>query len=84
MLNTTLPYEFLVVAPIASGSIQESLRQYTAGTLPGSVYHRDASGYANLTLALKEARRLAAAISHIPMAPPIFVPPTSILHEFIS
>lgn len=84
MINTTLPYEFLVVAPVASASIRASLRQHEEGTLPGSVYHRGAVGYANLPLALREARRLDAAIRHIPAAPPIFVPPTSILHEFIS
>lgn len=84
MVNTALPYEFLVVAPAARASIEESLREYDEGRLPGSVYHREAGGYANLTLALKEARRLEAAIRHIPAAPPIFVPPTSILHEFIS
>ncbi len=84
MLNSALPYEFLVVAPAACRSIRESLRQYADGTLPGSVYHIHATGYANLELALREARRLEAAISHIPAAPPVFVPPTSILHEFIS
>ncbi len=84
MINTILPYEFLVVAPLAGAAIRESLRRYEQGTLPGSAYNKHKDRYANLPLALSEARRLEAAIEHIPAAPPVFVPTTSILHEFIS
>jgi len=84
MINTVLPYEFLIVAPLAAAAIRESLRKYEQGTLPGSAYHKDKSSYANLPLALSEARRLEEAVLYIPAAPPVFVPPTSILHEFIS
>jgi uridine kinase len=84
MINTTLPYEFLVVAPIAAQYIKESLAQHHAGTLPGSFYLKSGIGYADLPLALEEARRLDRATRLIPAVSRIFVPPTSILHEFIS
>jgi len=84
MINTTLPYEFLVVAPVAAKYIQDSLEQYQAGTLPGSFYRLGGEGYANLALALQEAQRLEQATRMIPHVSPIVVPDSSILHEFIS
>jgi len=84
MIDTTLPYEFLVVAPVAARFIRESLASYHDGTLPGSFYHRGGVGYANLPRALQEARRLEEATRLIPDVSPIVVPPLSILHEFIS
>lgn len=84
MINSTLPYEFLVVAPIAARYINDSLEQYKAGTLPGSFYCQGGIGYADLPLALREAQRLYDATRMIPAVSPIIVPPMSILHEFIS
>ncbi len=84
MIDTTLPYEFLVVAPVAARYIRQSLEQNVMGNLPGSIYIKDASGYADLSTALKEARRLEQATRLIPHVSPIVVPPSSILHEFIS
>lgn len=84
MINTTLPYEFLVVAPVAARYIQASLDLNLAGCLPGSFYHKDGIGYADLPRALKEARRLEMATRMIPPVSPIVVPRSSILHEFIS
>lgn len=84
MINTTLPYEFLVVAPVAARYIRQSLAQFDKGRLPGSFYHKDGIGYADLPRAIREASRLEAATRLIPAVSPIIVPKTSILHEFIS
>lgn len=84
MIDTTLPYEFLVVAPVAARYIHQSLEQKAMGNLPGSIYLRDGIGYADLSNALIEARRLEQATRLIPPVSPIVVPASSILHEFIS
>jgi uridine kinase len=82
-INSCLPYEFCIVAPKAYRQISQSLQQYEDDTLPGSIYHQLRSGYADLPMAVAEARFLAAACEQIPMIDHLAIPPRSILHEFI-
>lgn len=83
-INSSLPYEFCVIAPLAAREIQKSLDQHAADELPRSVYLRDREEhYADLTAALEEAACLIDACARIPEIDRSLVPPHSILNEFI-
>ena len=81
-VNSAMPYEFCVVDPIAAGHLATSLNDVEEGRVQGS-WFRGRMSFADLPGALSEARRLIAAISHVPRAEPCFVPDSSILIEFI-
>lgn len=83
-INSSLAYEFTIIAPLAASYLQESLRQYARGKLPGSVYRINRDGYADLPSALAEAKCLLAACNRIPISDLSLVPPRSILNEFIT
>ena len=82
-INSALPYEFSIIAPLAATLLEQSLQQYEKGTLPGSIYRKDMDGYADLESAIEEARNLLQACSRIPQTDKRIVPPESILNEFI-
>lgn len=82
-VNSCLPYEFGVVAPLAARQIRQSLGQYEKGDLPRSIYVRNQSGYAQLNRAVDNARSLLAASERLPMIDRSLVPDYSILREFI-
>ncbi|MEA4890873.1 MAG: hypothetical protein VB070_15560 [Clostridiaceae bacterium] len=82
-VNSCLPYEFCVVAPLAAAQIRASLEQYELGWLPGSIYRNNQQGYADLPSAVEEARDLLKACRRIPVADTGIVPEQSILREFI-
>lgn len=82
-VNSCLPYEFSVIAPLAARQILDSLEKYDMGRLPGSIYVKDQIGYADLPAAVREARLLAHACERIPSADRSVVPASSILNEFI-
>ena len=82
-VNSCLPYEFGVIAPLTAQHLARSLEQYEMGRLPGSVYRRDQQGYADLPVAVAEARDLLRDCLRIPATDRSIVPPLSILNEFI-
>ncbi len=82
-VNSCLPYEFCVIAPLAARQIEASLEQYEIGRLPGSIYQKGQIGYADLPAAVMQARQLLEACSKIPSADRSVVPDRSILNEFI-
>jgi uridine kinase len=82
-VNSCLAYEFYVIAPLASAQMAYSLEQYENGHLPGSVYLPGQQGYADLPMAIREARVLMRACSRIPATDRVIVPQASILNEFI-
>ncbi|MDW7657080.1 MAG: hypothetical protein SCM11_07890 [Bacillota bacterium] len=82
-VNSSLAYEFCIIPPLAAARIEQSLRQYLQGSLPGSIYLQDGQSYADLPAAVAEAEELLAACSRLPAADLSIVPPESILQEFI-
>ena len=82
-VNSSLAYEFCVIAPLAARQIEESLHSYDIGQLPASIYIKDNVGYANLPAAVSEGRALLEACERIPSADRSIVPASSILNEFI-
>ena len=82
-INSALPYEYSVIAPLTASHIRESLRQYEQGVLPGSVYRINQDGYADLRTALADANVLLDACNRIPHTDRQLVPAESILNEFI-
>ncbi|HAL74263.1 MAG TPA: hypothetical protein DCM45_04110, partial [Clostridiales bacterium] len=82
-VNSSLAYEFSVIAPLAARQIEESLLCYETGQLPGSIYIKGDRSYADLPSAVQEARDLLQACEHIPSADRSVVPASSILNEFI-
>jgi uridine kinase len=83
-INSCLPYEFCVVAPMAARQIRISLEQHADGSLPASIYLQNKDRhYADLEAALEEAECLLAACEKIPELNRAFVPPHSILNEFV-
>lgn len=82
-INTSLAYEFLVIAPAANKAIQDSLALYEAGELPPSDNVKEGIYYADLEASLADARRLAAVSDILPSIDSSVVPANSILQEFI-
>lgn len=82
-INSCLPYEFCVIAPLAATQLAHSLDQYEMGRLPGSAYRKAQQGYADLPAAVAEARLLLRDCALIPAADRSVVPAQSILNEFI-
>jgi len=82
-VNSSLAYEFSVIAPLAARQIEESLLCYEMGQLPRSIYIQGDRSYADLPSAVQEARDLLQACERIPSADRSIVPVSSILNEFI-
>lgn len=83
-VNSCLPYEFCIVAPLAAKEISRSLDQYDNNSLPSSIYLRGSHGhYADLKSAIDEAKYLLAASERIPQVDRSVVPIESILNEFV-
>ncbi|MGI6157347.1 MAG: uridine kinase family protein [Saccharofermentanales bacterium] len=82
-INSVLPYEFMVVGPMARIEIERSLDQFFKGTLPPSSYTVNKDGHSDLKRAVKEAVRLSWVCEQLPRVTPSFVPDNSILQEFI-
>ena len=86
-MNTMLPYESLVMAPIALADIRSDLLAYREGRLPPSVFLRPHAtvdkDFADIKRALEYAETLAKNIAIIPAADATIVPARSILNEFI-
>ncbi|NLW54622.1 MAG: nucleoside kinase [Clostridiaceae bacterium] len=82
-INSLLPYEFTVIAPLARDKINESLERFFDGTLVTSTYTRNTDGHSNLRLAVQEATRLVWICEQLPAVSPSVVPAGSVLQEFI-
>jgi uridine kinase len=83
-INSCLPYEFCVVAPLAAKEISLSLEQFEAGRLPDSIYLKGhINRYADLEAAVADARSLLSACERIPQVDRSIVPALSILNEFV-
>ena len=82
-INSALAYELTVVAPAAYRALQDALAQYRTASLPASDLVKPGLYYADLESAVQEALRLSAVCELLPAVDASFVPPGSILHEFI-
>ncbi|NLC26969.1 MAG: nucleoside kinase [Fastidiosipila sp.] len=82
-INSLLPYEFTVIAPLARGEINESLDRFFDGTLQPSTYSRNKTGHSDLRRAVQEASRLVWICEQLPAVSPTVVPAGSLLQEFI-
>ena len=82
-INSLLPYEFTVIAPLARQKINESLERFFDGTLGSSSYTRSTDGHSNLREAVQDASRLVWICEQLPAVSPSVVPPGSLLQEFI-
>ena len=86
-VNSFLPYESLIIAPMALEDINKALKMASDGDLPPNIFmERSKTGkdFADLSEALKTAQRLSSHLHKIPVVNPSFVPSESILNEFIS
>ncbi len=81
-INSILPYEFYCIAPMAHDMIAKALKDYYDGSNVDSNFTKHI-GFAQIDLALNEAKRLLAATSKIPRIDLNLVPRNSILNEFI-
>lgn len=86
-VNSFLPYESLIIAPIALDDISTALKLAENGSLPANVLMEKSNTkkpFADLSLALSTASKLMEHLKEIPKVNPAFVPEQSILNEFIS
>ena len=86
-VNSFLPYESLIIAPLALEDINEALLALDEGRLEPNVFmERSLTGkdFADLSAALTWADRLVRHLKKIPKVDPSRVPSESILNEFIS
>jgi len=81
-INSILPYEFYCIAPMAHGMIDKALKSYYDGSNIDSIFTKY-TGFAQIDLALVEAKRLLNATSKIPCIDLDLVPNSSLLNEFI-
>ncbi|MGB4610858.1 MAG: hypothetical protein WBH77_09600 [Saccharofermentanales bacterium] len=82
-VNSALEYEYSVIVPKAREQLKISINQYMEGELLPSNNVKAGYFYADLNLAIKQAKRLIRACNKIPRVDPIVVPEDSILQEFI-
>ncbi|NLM19744.1 MAG: hypothetical protein GX217_06955 [Clostridiaceae bacterium] len=82
-VNSALEYEYSVIVPKAREQLKISINQYMEGELPPSNNVKAGIFYADLNLAIKQAKRLIRVCNKIPRVDPIVVPPDSILQEFV-
>lgn len=82
-INSAMPYEFFVIAPLAAGLIEQELADYREGKIKQSIYMSNGKLYADLSYTVKKAIELVAATRDIPCVSPDVVPAISILNEFL-
>ncbi len=82
-INTAFAYEFCVIPQLAKSALQADLLAYENGNLKTSPYVADGLDYADIELAVEEAKRLVKACDELPAVSPDRIPPISILNEFI-
>ena len=82
-INSVLPYEFCVTAPLARRFIASDLALLEQGKLPKSTYTRPDVFYADLDATVKQAQYFLKVAELIPEMPIDVVPEMSILNEFL-
>jgi len=86
-VNSFLPYESLIIAPLALEDINSALKMVEDGSLPPNVFMEKSNtgkDFADFPEALNKASRLVRHLNKIPRVNPNYVPSESILNEFIS
>ena len=82
-VNSVLPYEFCVTAPLAKQYIASDLALLEEGKLPRSTYTHSDVFYADLDKTVEKARYFIDVARLIPEMPIGVVPEMSILNEFL-
>lgn len=82
-VNSAMPYEFLVIAPMAGRLITRELEDYRCGIIRPSIYVNKQGLYADLRRSMLLAQQLIQAVEDIPQVAPGVVPEISILNEFM-
>lgn len=82
-VNSVIPYEFFVVGTLAATYLENDLKRLDAGETLYSPLTGDGQ-FADLEGARKEAEYLISICRRLPRISQEFVPPMSILNEFIS
>lgn len=83
-VNTVIPYEFFVIGPLAAKALRKDLdKMKKSGEKPRSPM-TESGHFADLTLAIENAQYLIDVGERLPALDPSFVPPMSILNEFIN
>ncbi len=86
-VNSFLPYESLIIAPMALADINEAMAMVKEGTIEPNIFmEKSTSGkdFADFSAALAYASKLLNDLNAIPKVNPSYVPAESILNEFIS
>jgi len=86
-VNSFLPYESLIIAPLALNDIGEAMAMVKDGTLPPNIFmEKSTTGkdFADFSAALAYASKLMNDLNEIPRVNPSYVPAESVLNEFIS
>lgn len=86
-VNSFLPYESLIIAPLALEDIRSALKAVEDGTItPNVLMEKSYTGkaFADLSTALARCSKLVKHLEMIPEVNPEQVPDQSILNEFIS
>lgn len=86
-VNSFLPYESLIIAPLALLEIKSAVKLAEDGTLSPNIFMERSNKkkpFADLSAALKRCDKLIRHLEMIPVVNPQHVPSESILNEFIS
>lgn len=86
-VNSFLPYESLIIAPLALEDIKKALKMAENGNLEPNVFMERSNKnkpFADLSTALNRCSKLIKHLEKIPVVNPDHVPSESILNEFIS
>ncbi len=86
-VNSFLPYESLIIAPLALSDIKKALKMVEEGNIePNCFMERSNKNkpFADLSTALNRCQKLIKHLEMIPVVNPDHVPSESILNEFIS
>lgn len=81
-VNSAIPYEFFVIGTLAASYLENDLRLLEAGEELQTPLTADGR-FADLDAAVEEAKYLIEVSRRLPKITPDFVPPMSILNEFI-
>lgn len=82
-INSALPYELCVTAPLARRYIHADLQLMEQGLLPRSSYMKEGPDYADMAWTAETARRFLDVADIVPEMPIEIVPEISILNEFL-
>lgn len=86
-VNSFLPYESLIIAPLALEDIKKALKMAEDGNLEPNIFMERSNKnkpFADLSTALNRCSKLIKHLEKIPVVNPEHVPSESILNEFIS